>query len=234
MLPLDNTGPRKFPASSPLAPTVASGPRFASLGPQQYELLQEFSNAFPSLLLLSLRFMAPSLAFSPAGYLLTNLTFVCCVVFCQQSSLLPKSTTIPTSENGIAPRFAPQEQQPAELIVGPVDVAPIGWRLTNRGWERAETWGLVPESPKERINGLIRQQKSDESSSVGLRRCAAVLSFVQRLDPLVILVIQLMMLVFLVSIVFNRQKKRLLATAAIPPVPQGTKYQFNEQVGKNE
>lgn len=177
--------------------------------------------------------MAPSLAFSSAGYFLTNLTFVCCVVFCQQSSLLPENRSIPTGENGIALRFAPQEQQPAELIVGPVDVAPIGWRLTNRGWERAETWGLVPESPKERINGLIRQQKSNESSSVGLRGCAALLSFVQRLDPLVILVIQLMMLAFLVSIVFNRQKKRLLATAAIATGAPGDQA-LGQQTGGKE
>ena len=101
-------------------------------------------------------------------------------------------------------------------IVGPIDVGPIGWRRTTRGWERAEHWEVaVGVSNATQINRVIQKQKFQEQGT-SLSWCVAmVLSFVRRIDPVTLISTQVCLLALYVALVFHRRERRVRSRMAI-------------------
>ncbi|MCC2099476.1 MAG: hypothetical protein KDJ29_21480, partial [Hyphomicrobiales bacterium] len=100
-----------------------------------------------------------------------------------------------------------------KTIVGPVDIAPEGWRKTTRGWERAEDWPTsIAASNSIRINDSLRFQQQTEESTAGARFLDSCLRVVRGINPITLVGIQLGLLVILFVSVTRREAKALSMT----------------------
>lgn len=93
--------------------------------------------------------------------------------------------------------------------VGPVDVAPVGWRKTNRGWERAEDWGhVVANTNTERLSQIVAQQELAEASAAPGRWLHGAFAVLRRVDPITLVSLQICLLALLVAMVYDREAKQ--------------------------
>jgi hypothetical protein len=97
---------------------------------------------------------------------------------------------------------------PKTLSVGPVDVAPTGWRRTVNGWERAEDWAITdPDTRAATLAKVIEHQQQMEISWVGGRGLSVIMRFVRQINPFTILCLQVSLLATYVFLVFHRESK---------------------------
>lgn len=96
-----------------------------------------------------------------------------------------------------------------QIRVGPVDVAPVGWRKTNRGWERAEEWGhVVANTNTERLSQIVAQQELAEASAAPGRWLHGAFAVLRRVDPITLVSLQICLLALLVAMVYHREAKQ--------------------------
>lgn len=101
-------------------------------------------------------------------------------------------------------------------IVGPLDVGPVGWRRTTRGWERAEHWEVSSAlSNATQINRVIENQKFQERGTTLSWCVAMVLSFVRRIDPVTLISTQVCLLALYIALVFHRRDGRMRSHVAV-------------------
>lgn len=105
-----------------------------------------------------------------------------------------------------AGRTAGMQVEQRSSAIGPVDVAPEGWRRTTYGWERAEDWETSWSARRgEDLNRLIRLQSERENESSHSRLVAKTIGLVQRMDPVTLVSTQLCLLALLFFMVFHRE-----------------------------
>lgn len=94
------------------------------------------------------------------------------------------------------------------LTVGPVDVAPTGWRRTVRGWERAENWPVTDADTQAlTLHRVIERQRNAELSWAGGRGLSTIMKFVRSIDPVTLLCTQVTLLALYIALVFHRESK---------------------------
>lgn len=108
------------------------------------------------------------------------------------------------------------------MQIGPVNVAPVGWRRTTNGWERAETWSIPDQDTQavELRNIISRQQFAERSTTMGAA-LSSILRFVRRIDPVTLACSQVTLLALYIALVFHRESKakELPCPSKIPPSP---------------
>jgi hypothetical protein len=107
----------------------------------------------------------------------------------------------------------------SQFSVAAVDVAPVGWRRTRRGWERAENWPITaPNAQATTLNGLIKRQQSAELAWAAGPGLSAAMQFIRRVDPVTIVCVQVTLLALYTALVFNHESK-----AGSKPCPNRSK-----------
>ena len=102
----------------------------------------------------------------------------------------------------------PSPASTTEVVVGPVDVAPQGWRKTTRGWERTDNWAnVVAANNGVLINDLIAKQQAAETSTLVGKTLTRSMELVRALNPITLLMIQIMLLAVLATIARQRESK---------------------------
>ena len=124
-----------------------------------------------------------------------------CNLFTSLLFIIPVTADLPTEPVTVT-------SQPGNLSVGPVDVAPSGWRRTVRGWERAEHWPVTDaESQAVTLHRVIERQRNAELAWVGGRGLSTIMKFVRSIDPVTLLCSQITLLAVYIALVFHRESK---------------------------
>ena len=132
------------------------------------------------------------------------------LIACLLATLIPQQLRASQAPNNH--RFADAtnrsktEQSP--LKIGPVNVAPTGWRRTVNGWERAETWPLLDQdSQTSELNRLVIQQRQAVQASLVGKALSACMGFVKSIDPITLVCTQVSLLALYIALVFHREAK---------------------------
>ena len=129
------------------------------------------------------------------------LILIFCLVFPDNSTDTPTDFSfVPDS------RIASDASQ--TLRVGPVDVAPTGWRRTVNGWERAEDWAITdPDAQTATLSKVIEHQQQLEISWVGGKGLSGIMRFVRQINPFTLLCAQVSLLATYVFLVLHGESK---------------------------
>lgn len=120
--------------------------------------------------------------------------------------IMPLIANEPIAKNPAAADLT--EPAPKLRSVGPVDVAPTGWRRTVRGWERAENWPTADgDSQAVALNRVIQKQRNAELSWSGGRGLSTVMQFVRQISPVTLVCSQVTLLALYIALVFHRESK---------------------------
>jgi hypothetical protein len=122
----------------------------------------------------------------------------------------PAAAVVVSESRELAGTPAAEAIVPADgVVVGPVDVAPRGWRKTTRGWERAEDWGnVVAATNAERLQQILDRQLMAERATLPTRWLGGLFAAVRRIDPITLVSLQIAAVSLFMAMVYHRDSQR--------------------------